>query len=429
MTLQPTSSVSEVQARFPYRNRFLSGSIYLMLAAIAMAIVGGLVWSRVFQITVSNALVNARVVRIRAPSDGTLMALYAQPGTSIKAGEILVRIEQSPQQKQQLLQLQGDKNSLMAQLQAAQASTLLITQQLDRLDQTQGRIAQATTAVTALNVKTKQAQVDAQRSQVDLARQSLERYQTLANSGAITYALVDEKKAALDGAEAALKQAQSTLTQSQTEVRAMQNGDQPSTTEMSVVDQRQHLWQTLQAQTSLVTSLKAQLNSIDQRLREVQSQFSDRQDMTVTAPLSGILYSRNREPSETVSRLDAIASVLDCQNLWIESVIPADQASSIEVHRPVYVKIAGAREPIQGKVDLIQSISHTLTGTVQNSGDRPDTVQVQAVQPTISQDLIGQPIVRVTVRVPQLPQFQNSQQFCGVGQAAQVTFAKRGWKW
>lgn len=427
MTLQPSSNVADIRD-LSYRKRLFSGGLYLLLGIGVFAIAGGLGWSRFTQLSIPNALINARVVRVRAPSDGKLKALYAQPGTPIRAGDVLLRLEQSTEQQQQLLQLQGERTTLTAQLQAAEASRLNLQQQLDRLSHTQGRIAQATTTVTAVGIESKQSQVEQARSQVNLARQTLNRYQQLAASGAIALAIVDEKRAALTSAEAALKQAESALTQSQTEVEAMKNGDQPSIPEMNVVEQRQHLWQDLQTQTSLVTSLKAQLDAINQRLQELQSQFSDRQDIAVTAPITGVLYSRNREPSEAVSRLDSMVSVLDCQDLWIEGVIAADQASLIDAQRPVHVEIAGGQS-VQGEVELIQSISHTLTGTVQNPGDRPDTVQVQAVQPSISQDLIGQPIVRVTVRVPQLPQLQNAQQFCGVGQATELTFAKKSLKW
>jgi membrane fusion protein, multidrug efflux system len=429
MTLQPISQGSEVRDYLTDFKRLFSGGVYLLVGLSILAIAAKIGWSRLTQITISNALINARVIRVRAPSEGRIKAIFAQPGTSVAAGDTLARIEQSPEQKQQLLQLQGEKSSLMAQLRAATALGQMLKQQLQGLNQAQVRIARATTAVTAVNVTSKQSQVDAARSQANLARQMFKRYQTLANAGAIAQAVVDEKKAAFRGAEATLKQAQSDLSQAQTEVRAMRRGDQPSTAEMSVVNQRQQLWQSWQAQASLIASLKAQLTSVNQKLQEMESRFSHRHDLVVNAPISGVLYSRNHEPSETIDRFDPIVSVLDCQDLWVEGVIGADQANLVDVNRPAYVQMAGAKKPIRGKIELIQSMSHTLTGSPLNLGDRPASLQVQAVQLAVSPDLAGQPIVRVTVRIPQLPQLQRNKQFCGVGQATSITLAKTGWHW
>jgi multidrug efflux pump subunit AcrA (membrane-fusion protein) len=159
MTLQPISRRSEVRDYLTDFKRLFSGGFYLLLGLFILAIAAKIGWSRLTQITISNALINARVIRVRAPSEGRIKSIFAQPGTSVKAGDTLARIEQSPEQKQQLLQLQGEKSSLMAQLRAASTLGQMLKQQLQGLNQAQVRIARATTAVTAVNVTSKQSQV------------------------------------------------------------------------------------------------------------------------------------------------------------------------------------------------------------------------------------------------------------------------------
>ncbi len=83
----------------------------------------------------------------------------------------------------------------------------------------------------------------------------------------------------------------------------------------------------------------------------------DRQLQEVSAPLSGVVYSTEREQSEQVSRSADILTLLDCNDLWVETVIRADQASSIDTQKPVSVQMAGHSEPVNGEVDLIQPVS------------------------------------------------------------------------
>ncbi|WP_323808636.1 HlyD family secretion protein [Nostoc sphaeroides] len=141
----------------------------------------------------------------------------------------------------------------------------------------------------------------------------------------------------------------------------------------------------------------------------------------MSAPFAGVVYSTEHEQGEQVTNSERIMTLLDCNNLWIEAVVRADEASRIDTKKPVNVQIRGYSKTITGEIDLLQPIS-----SIQGIDERAKLMQVQALLPTIPPTLVGQPLTRVTVKIPPPPGHTNSQQFCGLGQSARLTFSNKG---
>jgi multidrug resistance efflux pump len=170
-------------------------------------------------------------------------------------------------------------------------------------------------------------------------------------------------------------------------------------------DQRSKLLQAIQSQEMLVSTLEAQVASGKQQLNQAQSLYKNRPSLAqssknlqgypqvqdVSAPFAGVVYSTEREQGEQVTQSQPILTLLDCNELWVETVVSADQASSIDTHKPVSVQLAGYSKTVPGEVDLIQPIS-----SIQGIEERSKLMQVQALLPAIRPKLVGQPLVRVT---------------------------------
>lgn len=153
-------------------------------------------------------------------------------------------------------------------------------------------------------------------------------------------------------------------------------------------DQRTKLLQEIQAQEVVANTLESEVKSGRLQQSKIDSLYKnratlvsdrpnlkrDRQLQEVSASLSGIVYSTEREQSEQVSRAADILTLLDCNDLWVETVIRADQASSIDTQKPVSVQMAGHSEPVNGEVDLIQPVS-----SIQGIEERTKLMQVQAL--------------------------------------------------
>lgn len=398
----------------PILQRLLVGVTCLGLGAAAIAVGLSSATYRLTHMTVDNGLVSGRTVRVRAPIDGKVKAFYARSGAPVKTGQVLARLESTPQAEQSLLQLQGDVQTKQTELIAAQQSLAFLQQQLQGLELQDETLQAVHTSLSAKTVSQEQAALDAALAKEQAMRLDYERYQQLLAEGAVSRQKVEQLEYTWKSAAAETKQARAELATAQATLDAFKDGVaiSPGAT---LADQRLNLMQSVQAQVAQISKLKTELADRQKRLAEVQAEYSDRQDIEVTAPFSGVIYTTEREQDEQISRPDTLLTLLDCNDLWVETLVSAPQASQIDAQKPVRVQLAGAPDTFVGEVELIEAIS---------SGDLAKD-QTQALRPAIDPKLSGLPLARVTVRIPPTEQQAQAHQFCGVGQSARLTFGTK----
>jgi multidrug resistance efflux pump len=425
-TLEPSPELLVPKNQSGLVKRLLMASVFFSIGVGAIAVGGLSVWARASQLTIDNAIVNARITRVRAPIAGQFNAVYATPGMEVKAGQVLARIKPNMQQEQSLTALQAERRANIAQVVSAEQALAQTQQQLAQLSQAGATVVAADSAIAEAGVQAKRSDIEEARARVNEARAIHQRYAALAAEGAIAQFVVDEKKLGVETAEARLKGTEASLQQSQTSLNATQSGVQASPSGLNVSDQRARLVQAIQTQSSLISTLKAQVDRVDQQLSQMQSQFSDKQDFVVTAPSSGVIYSVASEQSEQVNQLEPVMTVLDCQNSWVEGIVTAQQASQINTQQPVQVSLVGEASPVSGTVEMMQAVGNTPVQSANAQGtDHINVTQLQALVPPVKADLAGQALMRVIIRVQPAPKVSQSQNFCGVGQVAQVTFTKK----
>lgn len=346
--------------------------------------------------------------------------MFAQIGVQISSGQVLAKISTSPQEAQFLLQLQGEVRSEEAQLAAARQSLTLLQNQFQNLNRQVAGYWSASTNRNTGFVSEQQSALDAAISRMRSAHSAYESNAQLLAAGVVSRLQVEQLYEAWKAAEAGVKQAQAGLKNAQTaQLSAVQNVPSEDVA-ASLMDQRIKVQQVIQTQSNLVETLKVQLESNQRRLQQAQSLFGNRRDLAITAPSSGLIYRIHHEQGEEISRTQSLITLLDCNSLWVEAVVNAADAASINRNAPVMVQLEGYKQPIRGELDLVQPIN-----SVQNADEQARLMQSQALAPTIPLNLMGQPLIRLTVRIPPPPQYAYAKQFCGVGQVAQMSFQRR----
>jgi len=442
----------------PWR-RLAIGSVLVLLGLGAIGVVISSISYRLTHYIVETGLINGRTTQLRSPIDGNVKAFYGRPGVSVRSGQVLARIgvDSSPQQEQvriqiektqedqklqenrlvqERLQIEGEVQTNLVQLASAEQTLDVLKNQLFSLENQYKSLGKVNVQLANKDVAQNQAALEAANAKVTAARLEYERYTELANNGAVPQQKVDQLRFAWLSAQAQVKQAQANLNAATDSLRAFQSGVTLNENITSILDQRTKLMQLIQSQTVLVNTLKTQLDNARNRLLQAQSmkispvlqplsttkRYLARQDYEVTAPFAGIVYQTNREPGEQINRTEPILTMLDCNEVWVEAVIPAGEVNSLETEKPVSVEIAGYPETIAGEIELIQPISG------QGTAQQLPTTQSQALSANIPPNLAGQPLARVTVRIPPPSQYTQSNQFCGVGQLTRLTFEKKGFK-
>ncbi|MBW4519781.1 MAG: HlyD family secretion protein [Scytolyngbya sp. HA4215-MV1] len=391
----------------------------LAVAVVGLAIVGigvgtASISYRLTHLHVEGGVVNGRLVRLRAPIAGKLQDFYGRPGARVQAQQIVARIMPAPQEKESLLKLQGEVQVNAVQLESGRQTLVFLQQQLAQMERQDVALKQAHVAIADKDVEYHQSGVNAENAQVAAARLEYERYNSLLAEGAVSRQKVDELRAVWQSAEAKVRQAQASLDSSETSLDALASGI-PLNPGATLANQRLNLMQAIQDQVTLVHTLEAQLASKKQRLLQVQTQYGDRKTLEIKAPFAGVVYRTERELGELVSRPDNLLTLLDCNDLWIENWITAEQARRIDVQNPVRVQLAGDTNTYVGEIELIEPVS-SIEMVRQ---------QVQAIIPPVPPNLSNQPLARVTVRIPPSSDQAQAHQFCGVGKSANLTFGMK----
>lgn len=399
------------QPRTALWQRLMLACVLLAAGSAVMVVGGSSIFYRLTHMTVDGGLVNGRVMRLQAPIDGKLKAFYGQSGAPVRSGQVIARITPTPQHTQNLLSMQGEVQVTTAQLTSAYQSFAFLQQQLTLLEDQDQALQQANVAISDKEVSYQQAAVDAAIANANAARLDYDRYRTLAAEGAISQQKVDQVHALWQSAEAEVKQARANLLSANTSLNAFQDGIslKPGAT---LANQRLNLTQAIQNQRTQIKTLEAQLATQQKRLAETQSLYSKQKEVEVVAPFNGVIYRTERESGELVNRPNDLLTLLDCNDLWIESLVTAEQARRIDAQAPVRVKLAGDPKTFVGKVELLEGV--TSIDMIRK--------QVQALLPPVPDWVGSAPLARVTVRIPPPSQQAYSQQLCGVGQSASLTF-------
>lgn len=392
------------------------------------------------------------------------------------------KLEDMAQEAQQdIARFQGQLQAKRNQLASAESSKTSLEARLQEIEREREQLKSVEVSVSATEIPQRQADLDQAVAQENLARSEYERFRQLQVQGAVPAQRVDELQAAWETAKAQVQRAREELRAAEVTHNATQSGVAVNLKYSNTLAQEAaDLKQDIQHQTMLVSSLSAEVenaaqqlniaedlynqrqgqmqqeqNNIDQirqqkeqvraeqqRIRQEYAQQKQQQaiaaqqanqpnfapiETAIKAPFTSVVYKTEREKGELVNKSEPVVSLLDCNTLWVEVVVSAEDASRLDATEPVHVRLSNKEGVFEGEVDLIQPISTVSASNgfaeIEKEGRR---MQVQALSPTIPAELMKEPFLkRVTVKVPPNPNNAQPQQLCGLGQVAQLTFAKQ----
>lgn len=395
----------------PFRWRLVIAGSLIGLGLVTAGVGVASITYRLTHLTVDSGLVNGRQVRLQAPLNGEIKDFFARPGVAVRSGQVLARLAPSSQQEQSLIQLQGEVSSKTAQLAAGRDLLNVLNRQLESLNGQDQTMQSVNVKIANDDVVKNRAAVSAAIATETAARLKYERYRKLAADGAVARQLVEQLRAEWLTAQSAVSQTKAALSSTNTSRDALEGGV-PLNRSASLQEQRLSLSRSIESQKSAVKTLEAQLATSQKQLEQAKALLSDRRDFELTAPFAGVIYTTERDAGEQVNRPDVLLTLLDCNDLWVETLVNAEQANRIDATKPVRVQMVGESNTLVGQVELIEAMSRAELAKD----------QARTLLPTVPTQLTGQPIARVVVRIPPATQQGEAQKLCGVGQTASLTF-------
>lgn len=358
----------------------------------------------------TDAVVNAEVVTLRAPVEGTL-STAGGPGVGerVTAGQIVARVEAVRPET-------ARRDALVLELAAARRLADALAEEERDLDRLDGELAGRGTAYRAAAVKRLElariearARLAAAAAAAARADAELTRKRTLAAKDLVAPAAIQAAEAESRGAKASVDQARAELARTGAELAAVGQGvfvvgggdDAP------YADQRRDEIRIKRAARRVdAAQAETRVAELERQLATEQAQAERLSRAELTAPAAGVVWQRFAAAGDTVRPGDALVGMVDCDRLFLTAVLPRRHFSQLTAGDRAQASLSGIDRPVRAVVQSVRA-----AGGGQANG-------AVAVTPVAEE---GREVV-VTLAVLEAKLGNRSDNLCQVGQQATVTF-------
>jgi multidrug resistance efflux pump len=360
---------------------------------------------RLLQTSSVEAVVNARMVTLRAPIDGEVQAgpNPLEFGTSLARGEVLFRVTNRRADRsrlddlsRQVGQLREERPGIAARL--ADANLLL----KDLKEQTrifaESRILQLEARQGELI-----ADVDAAKAKTEAATIALERHTKLAGNGVLSMSQLTQAQREASVAEKLEAAAHKRLEALGVELEAAQRGvfvgdsynDRPRSSQRA-----DELAQLVSNLTESLAETDARIARLTVEMAHEKARYDDLATADIVAPAKGSVWEILTAPEEQVHRGQDLVRVLDCGGAVVTAVVSEAVYNRLQVGSAARFLPRDGRESFPGRVVRLTGISASPANL--------------AIQPS----MLLRESYHVTVAVPKLADGQD----CMVGRTGRVIF-------
>lgn len=320
---------------------------------------------------------------VQAAAEGAITSINVQENQVVKKGEQIAQIDNS--------QLQIKRQQLQNNIQQSQLQLGQIAAQLNSLNSqiaAETNLMQRSVAATAAELMLQQreyqtkgiatiAEVEAAQAALGLAQEEKQRYQQLANTGAIAQLQVREKEQAFKAARAKLKQAEANLNPSNATVIIANE---------QIAQARARGLATIAAlnkeRENLLNSKIALQNQLEQDAKELQQIGLELRKTFILAPTDGtILKLELRNPEQVVGVGDAIAQIAPRNAaLMVKARVAEPDISKVKLGQRVQLRVSACPYPDYGTLrGVVQAVAPDALPAASGGIDRSISAPVYEV--------------------------------------------------
>ena len=380
----------------------------VLLGAAVVAVFGLVPLRTLLQTSSVEAVVNARLMTLRSPIAGEVVASTTDLAASdaLAQGSTLLRIVNPRADRGRLDELEqtlGRLASQRATLSSKLASAQTAEADLDRQAEAfrLGRIEQLTARAAEL-----ESQITVAIARREEAAAAYARAETLARTGNVTAAEFDRLSREVTIAKGTETSTRHRLTAATVELAAARNriflgdsyNDRPSS-----VQRGDEMRQRIADLSSELAGLDAETKQLEAALATTRARYQAQSDVAMTLPVTGRIWEAMVSPGEQVRVGQDLARLIDCST----AVVTANVTES--VYNRLSVGSSARFVPADGGSDL--------QGKVVNLTGRATAAANLAIEPAA----LSKEPYRVTVSVPDL----GTGQVCAVGRTGRVVFGEQ----
>lgn len=325
-----------------------------LVAALVIAIAGGgySIWTAYSGnglpewIASGNGRIEAVEIDISTKVPGRVKEILVHEGDFVKAGQVLARMDTE--------QLEAQRRQAQAQLQRAKIS----------VDTAKSFVAQREAEQRAAL-----ALVAQREAQLDAAVRKLARSEELIKTSATSQQVLDDDRAAAQGAKAAVGAAQAQLAATEAAISA--------------------------AKAQVVDAGAA----VDAAHAAIESIVADINDSVLKSPRDGRVQYRVAEPGEVLAGGGRILNLVDLGDVYMTFFLPAAQAGRIAIGAEARLALdAVPQYLVPARVSFVSAVAQFTPKTVETREERQKLMF--RIKARISEDLLRKYIDRVKTGLP-----------------------------
>jgi len=375
---------------------------------VALAAVVALGWTplqRALETTSAEAVVNARLVTVRAPIDGTVTVQRSITGVgeTITSNEPLLNIKnpradrsQLDDLRRQVAGLEAERDALVRRKTQLEGLQGQLRKQRDafqkgRVEQLEARVAELTAGIAAADAK--EAETNS----------TLGRTKKLKASGYQSDAAVDraerDHKVAANAAEA-LRQK---LVGTKVELDAAKTGLFVGDSYNDIPRTAQRLDEITQQVIDLggqIDEKTLRISQLNADLAQEEKQYALRSAAALTASVSGRIWEMLTSDGEEVSRGQDLMRLLDCRGVLVTAAVSESVYNKLRLGQPATFHLRGESAERKGRVVALNGLASV------------------AANMAIEQHALEREPYHATIEVPSLASGPD----CHLGRTGKVTF-------
>ena len=291
-----------------------------------------------------QGIIESKEVSINSKLPGRIMKIYVEEGAEVKAGQVLVEIEDND--------LLAKKAQADAQLKAAkagdEASQIEAKAAIDSHTAAGYQVTAAKATLEKANNGARKQEVAQAQASYDLWKKTYDRVAKLYEKGAVSAQKLDEVKTQMDVAELQLSIANEGA-RSEDKSVAEAIVMQATSMEMAAGEKAAQAHAGVKAADGKVEMAKGAVQEVEAYLK----------DTKIVSPIDGVVTMINSQEGELVSSGMSIATVTDLKNSWIEVKVNENDINQLLLGQKANLTIPG----IPGK---------TFLGKITRINQKPD---------------------------------------------------------
>lgn len=304
----------------PKRSRTALNPTTLVKSFVAIAVAVALGWfpvQRLLATTSAEAVVNARIITIRAPIEGEVT--MAQSGTDIgspfRADQDILTIRNARADAVHLTNMKRDRDQLLTNIGALEAKKKLLISSLDELNAQQERFRLGRIAQLEQRVREADANIASAQAQYAVASEALKRASVLRQTDAASQAFLDkaqgEAHVTQQAIQAQIEHKKGILVELDAAKNGTYVGDSYNDTPQSAQRKMEVSLELSEVQARLAGS-QDQLAAIDASIATEQARHAELAKAVIHASVNGRVWEMLTAPGEHVNAGQDLMKLLDC---------------------------------------------------------------------------------------------------------------------